>query len=168
MIRGFCIERLREGEAQRPEGRSPEECEAGRIAQLAPLERLQEHVAAIDEPGEAQRRILRSARHREQRLEAAGRLAVAAHRSPVDVLRAERKWPVAAHRARTAGEEGLEERQRLVAGPPGRAELAAGEEREVARDREIRLVLIAEADILEVALRHLARQPDEGAGTCGD
>src|SRR5512144_274683 len=99
MVRALRVERLGEGEAQRAEGRRPEEREAGRVAQLVELEGLQEHVAAVDEPGEAQRRILLRAGHREQELQVAGRLAVAADRRAVRVLRAERERAVAAHRA---------------------------------------------------------------------
>src|SRR5687768_8213427 len=115
MVRALRIERLGEGEAQRPEGRRPEECKACRVSQLAPLEGLQEHVAAVDEPCEAKRRVLLRARHREESLEVDGRLAVAAYCGAIGVLRAERERSVTAHRPRSAGEERLEERQRLPA-----------------------------------------------------
>src|SRR5258706_13914256 len=168
MVRALRVERLGEGEAQRPERRRPEERDAGRVAQLAPIEGLQEHAAAIDEPGEAQRRILLRARHREQHLEVAGRLAVAAQGSAVRVLRAERERAVAAHRPWSTGEERLEERQRLAAEAARGAELAAGEDREAARQGVIRLVLVAQAHVLQVAFGELARGAPEAARARGD
>src|SRR3954470_11184777 len=168
MVRALRIERLGEGEAQRTERRGPEEREARRVAQLAPLKGLQEYVAAVDEPREAQRRILRRPRHREERLEAAGGLAVAADRRAVDVLRAERERTIAAHGARAAGEEGLEERQRLAGNAARGAELAAREEGEVAVDREVGLVLVAQAHVLQVAFGHLARDTHQRARARGD
>src|SRR5512138_2107413 len=124
MVRALRVERLCERQAQGTERRAPEEGETGRIAQVGEVEALREDVAAVDEPGEPQRRILVRARHREQHLEAAGRLAVAADRRAGDVLRAERERAVAAHRAGAAAEEVLEERQRLAAQAAGVAELA--------------------------------------------
>src|SRR6478752_4269907 len=139
MVSALRIERLRNGEAQRPKRRGPEEAEAGGVAQVAPLNVLDEDVAAVDEPREAQRWVVLRARHGEQHLQAAGRLAIAADGGAIDVLRAQRERPIAAHRAGAAGKEGLEEGQRLVAQAARRAELAAREEGEIARDREIRL-----------------------------
>src|SRR5512138_1249294 len=109
VVRALGVERLGEGKAQWPEGRAPEERKAGRVAQVVELELLQEDIAAVDEPGKAQRRVVGGARHRKEQLERAGRLAVAADRVAVDVLRSERERAVAAHRTRTAGKEVLEE-----------------------------------------------------------
>src|SRR6185503_5824924 len=68
-----------------------------------------------------------------------------------------------AYRARAAGEERLEEGQRLVADAAGRAELAAGEDRQAARERVVHLVLIPEAHVLQIALRYFARGAHEAA-----
>src|SRR5436190_7670619 len=144
MVRALGVERLREGKAQRAERRRPEERETGRVAHVVEGEVLQEDVAAVDEPGETQRRIVGRAGHREQQLERGVRLAVAADRVAVEVLRPEGERAVAAHRARTTGKEVLEKRQRLAAQAAGDAELAAGEQRQVARQWEVHLVLVTE------------------------
>src|SRR5258708_37525880 len=135
MVRALGIERLRIRQAQRAEGRRPEERESGGIAQVRKIEALREDVAAVDEPGEAQRRVRARARHREQQLEAAGRFAVAADDVAVQVLRAERERAVAAYRAGAAGKEGLEERQRLAARANRPNGGRACKERESARQR---------------------------------
>src|SRR5256885_234336 len=79
--------------------------------------------------------------HREGQLQAAGRLAVAAERVAKHVLRTEREGAMATHGAGAAGEEVLEERQRLAADAARGADLAAGEEGELARHRVVPLVL---------------------------
>src|ERR1700739_156344 len=114
MILGVRIEWLGVREPQRPERRGPEERKTRGIPEIVEQKALREHVAAVDEPGEAQRRILSRARHREEQLEVAGRLAVSAQGSAKFILRPERERAVAAHRARPPREVVLEERQRLA------------------------------------------------------
>src|SRR5437899_12100251 len=145
MVRAFGVQRLGERQLERAEGRQPEEGKPGGVAQIVEVEALHEDVAAVEEPRQTQRRIAARARHRERELERAGRLAVAADRVAVEVLRPERERPVAAHRARRAGKEVLEERQGLPAEAAGEAELAARQQRERTRERVIPLVLVAEA-----------------------
>src|SRR5436305_2482020 len=168
MVRALGVERLREGKAQRAERRGPKERETGRVAHVVEGEVLQEDVAAVDEPREAQRRIVGRAGHRKQQLERTVRLAVAADRVAVEVLRSEGERAVAAQRAGTAGKEVLEEGQRLAAQAAGDAELAAGEQREVARERKVHLVLITETRVLQVAAGELGAGADEAARARGD
>src|SRR5258708_20089254 len=151
MVRALGIERLGKGQAQRAEGRCPEERQSGGIAQVRKIEARREDVAAIDEPGEAQRRVRARAGHREQELEAAGRLAVAADDVAVQVLRAERERAVAAYRAGAAGKEVLEERQRLAADATRPTEVGACKAGESPRQRAIPLVLVAEAPVPHAA-----------------
>src|SRR5207342_3538376 len=105
----------------------------------------------------AQRAVLLRARHREQDLQGADQLAVAADRVAQLVLRAERERAIAAHRAGAAAEKVLEERQRLVAVAAGIADLAAGMEGEGARQRVVPLVLEPEPVVLQVAAGQLGR-----------
>src|SRR5258707_12773187 len=153
MVRALGIERLRKGQAQRAEGRCPEERQSGGIAQVRKIEALREDVAAIDEPGEAQRRFRARAGHREQELEAAGRLAVAADDIAVQVLRAERERAVAAYRAGAAGKEVLEERQRLAPQAARHPDVGACKEGESPRQRVVPLVLRSEEHTSELQSR---------------
>src|SRR5260221_6755037 len=168
MVRALGIERLRKGQAQRAEGRCPEERQSGGIAQARKIEALREDVAATDNPGEAQRRVRARAGPRKQELAAAGRVAVAADDIAVQVLRAERERAVAAYRAGAAGKEVLEERQRLAPQAARHPDVGACKEGESPRQRVVPLVLIAEPDVLEVAARDFGRCAHERGRTRGD
>src|SRR5262249_6099410 len=88
----------------------------------------------------------------------------------VDVARTERGGIVAAHAADAPEVEVLEERQRLSAVAAPGAGLAVQHERDVAGDREERLVLVGRLPVLEIArlrgelevsaLDAAARRPD--------
>src|SRR6185295_2618298 len=93
-----------------------------------------------------------------------GELAVAAQRRAELVGRAEAERAVAAHRSRPAGVVVLEERQRLLAVSLGEADVDAGEERVDAGQRDVILLLEAEAVILQVAGGDLAGGARERAG----
>src|SRR5687768_3875088 len=139
---------MRPRQPQRAERRRPEQADAGGVAQLAKVDLIAVHLPAVDERSEAQRAVLLGAWHGEKDLGDAGDLAVAAGRVTQLVARAERERSVAAHRTRAAGEEILEERQRLAAVPAGETEVAAQVQGEATSHRPVPLVLVTEPEVL--------------------
>src|SRR5688500_4516459 len=139
---------MRPGQAQRAERRGPEKADAGGIAHLAEIPLVHVDLAAVDEGREAQRAVRLRPGHREQDLRDADDLAIAAGRVAELVERSERERAIAAHRARAAGEEVLEEGQRLRAVAAGEPDLSAEVQRERARQRPVPLVLVTQPVIL--------------------
>src|SRR5258708_29928524 len=94
------VERERKRYAQRPEGRSPGEPHACRVAQgrQGNLLALAVNLPAVYECGQAQRRVLAGARYGKQEFRAAIDFPVAAQRVAVDIPGAEGVRAVAAHR----------------------------------------------------------------------
>ena len=157
--RGLFVERDAVAELQRPDRRVPREPDAVRVAELLVVLLQAVDVAPFRDAGDLPGVDEHARAHRlvplEERIEQLGvadDLALAAQRVAVDVLRAERRRLVAAHRAHAAGVEHLEERQRLAAVPVGVADVAAQHQHEIAVDRPepldqvVRLVIRKVAD----------------------
>src|SRR5688572_13932754 len=136
---------------KRPEGRNPECGDARRGPDVAHLVAIAGR-PDVDEGAHARGTLPLEPREGKENLGIAQILEPAAARVALDVLGTDREHAETAHRAHAAEIEVLEERQRgRITVAVARADLSVQHERQIARDREVALVLVGVPVVGEAA-----------------